>query len=119
MLCITVNALIKRASLYLQSDEREKTFLDFEMAEELDPNNPDLYLHRGQSALQKGFLPNKPSNHSLYGFEKKGGQTNYPKGLTPHMRATEILNILHSRGRRISNLHCKQTGLRPPPPGAY
>jgi len=48
---ITINALIKRASLYLQSDEKEKTFADFATAEALDPDNPDLYLHRGQVNL--------------------------------------------------------------------
>jgi len=48
---ITVNALIKRASLYLQGDDKEKTFEDFDVAEKLDPNIPDLYLHRGQMHL--------------------------------------------------------------------
>ncbi|XP_054263982.1 mitochondrial import receptor subunit TOM70-like [Macrosteles quadrilineatus] len=48
---ITVNALIKRASLYLQSNEKEKTFEDLATAERLAPNIPDLYLHRGQVNL--------------------------------------------------------------------
>lgn len=55
MFQITVNALIKRGSLYLQAYEREKSLKDFETAENLDPNNPDLYLHRGQ-VCQKLFL---------------------------------------------------------------
>lgn len=48
MFQITVNALIKRASLFLQSEQKDKCFKDFETAIALDPDNPDIYLHRGQ-----------------------------------------------------------------------
>ncbi|KAG8316726.1 hypothetical protein J6590_043262 [Homalodisca vitripennis] len=36
-----------------------------------------------------------------------------------YLRATEALNSLHSRGRRISNPRCKKTSLTPSPPGAF
>merc|ERR1712141_998948 len=42
---IRANALIKRASLYIQS------FKDFERATEIDPNNADVSHHRGQVHL--------------------------------------------------------------------
>jgi len=53
---IRVNALIKRASLYIQqckdpSKDPELSFADFEKAVELDPDNADIYHHRGQVHL--------------------------------------------------------------------
>ena len=47
------NALIKRASLYIQrcKDPQQDpllSFKDFERATEIDPNNADVYHHRGQ-----------------------------------------------------------------------
>ena len=53
---IRVNALIKRASLFIQqckdpSKDPELSFGDFARAVELDPDNADIYHHRGQVNL--------------------------------------------------------------------
>uniref|UniRef100_A0A1B0DDC5 Mitochondrial import receptor subunit TOM70 n=1 Tax=Phlebotomus papatasi TaxID=29031 RepID=A0A1B0DDC5_PHLPP len=45
---IRVNALIKRASINVQMDKMEECFEDFAAAEKIDPNNPDIFYHRGQ-----------------------------------------------------------------------
>lgn len=45
---LKVNALIKRAGLYMQLEELEKTFQDFELAAEIDPECGDIYHHRGR-----------------------------------------------------------------------
>jgi import receptor subunit TOM70 len=45
------NALTKRASLHMQTDQKEASFSDFTTAIEIDPNNPDIYHHRGQVYL--------------------------------------------------------------------
>lgn len=42
------NALIKRASLNVQSEQQQKGFEDFYAAEKLDPTNADVYHQRGQ-----------------------------------------------------------------------
>ena len=51
-----VNALIRRALLYIQqckdpSKDPELSFADFQKAVELDPDNADIYHHRGQVHL--------------------------------------------------------------------
>ena len=48
---VKVNALIKRASLYIQQckdpkRDPELSFADFSLAAELDPDNADIYHHR-------------------------------------------------------------------------
>jgi len=53
---IRANALIKRASLYIQqckdpAEDPLKAMGDFKKAEEIDPNNADIYHHRGQVNL--------------------------------------------------------------------
>ncbi|XP_046611000.1 mitochondrial import receptor subunit TOM70 [Neodiprion virginianus] len=48
---LKVNALIKRASMYMQLEDPEKCFLDFERAIEIDPKCGDIYHHRGQVNL--------------------------------------------------------------------
>jgi len=53
---LRVNALIKRASLYIQqckdpSTDPQLSFADFNRAAELDPDNADVYHHRGQVHL--------------------------------------------------------------------
>jgi len=53
---LKVNALIKRASLYIQqckdpSKDPMLSFNDFTRAVELDPDNADIYHHRGQVHL--------------------------------------------------------------------
>lgn len=51
-----VNALIKRATLYMQLEEPEKTFPDFELAVQIEPNCADIYHHRGQVQLLLGEI---------------------------------------------------------------
>jgi import receptor subunit TOM70 len=53
---LRVNALIKRASLFIQQckdpmRDPDLSFADFKRAEELDPMNTDIYHHRGQVHL--------------------------------------------------------------------
>lgn len=48
---VKVNALIKRASLYTQLENTDKCLDDFAQAAKLDPNNSDIYHHRGQVYL--------------------------------------------------------------------
>ena len=48
---VKVNALIKRASLYIQqckdpTKDPELSFADFSLAIQLDPENADIYHHR-------------------------------------------------------------------------
>lgn len=45
------NALTKRASLHMQTEQKEMSFVDFDKAIEIDPENPDVYHHRGQVFL--------------------------------------------------------------------
>lgn len=45
---LRVNALIKKASLNVQSDNADKGFEYFSEAEKLDPKNADIYHQRGQ-----------------------------------------------------------------------
>ena len=54
---VRVNALIKRASLYIQQckdpiKDPELSFGDFELAQKIDPETSDVYHHRGQ--VRKG-----------------------------------------------------------------
>lgn len=51
------NALTKRASLRMQTEQKELSFDDFEKAIEIDPENPDVYHHRGQVFLLIEQLP--------------------------------------------------------------
>ncbi|XP_066590629.1 mitochondrial import receptor subunit TOM70 isoform X1 [Prorops nasuta] len=46
-----VNALIKRATLYMQMESVEKCYNDFTAAERLNPKCTDIYHHRGQVNL--------------------------------------------------------------------
>lgn len=45
---LKVNALIKRASIRIQMDQRDECFADFEAAVQCDALNADIYYHRGQ-----------------------------------------------------------------------
>lgn len=45
---VKVNALIKRATLYMQIENSEMTFNDFELAVKTNPSYGDIYHHRGQ-----------------------------------------------------------------------
>ncbi|OWR41586.1 mitochondrial import receptor subunit TOM70 like protein [Danaus plexippus plexippus] len=48
---VRVNALIKRASLFTQLENTDRCLEDFATAAKLDPNNSDIYHHRGQVYL--------------------------------------------------------------------
>lgn len=50
---LKVNALIKRASMYIQLEASEKSFIDFDNAKNLDPECSDIYHNRGQ--VEKNF----------------------------------------------------------------
>ncbi|CRK86326.1 CLUMA_CG000014, isoform A [Clunio marinus] len=58
------NALTKRASLHMQTDEKNLSFEDFEKAIEIDPENPDIYHHRGQVYLLVEELQNAVADFS-------------------------------------------------------
>ncbi|XP_015917622.1 mitochondrial import receptor subunit TOM70 [Parasteatoda tepidariorum] len=45
---VRVNCLIKVGSLKVQQEQMEEALEDFNKAIQLDPNNADIYLHRGQ-----------------------------------------------------------------------
>ncbi len=72
---LRVNALIKRASLYIQQcKDRQKdpelSFADFGKAEDIDPDNADIYHHRGQVRLsindaQQLWLANSTFSYRL------------------------------------------------------
>ena len=48
---IRSNALIKRGSLKMQRGQQEDALADFNLAVEQDPENSDIYHHRGQVGL--------------------------------------------------------------------
>lgn len=48
---VRVNALIKRATMYMQVENPDKCFADFELAESIDVDCGDIYHHRGQVNL--------------------------------------------------------------------
>ena len=48
---VKVNAIIKRASYKLQQEQTNEAIADFAYALELDPENCDVYYHRGQVSL--------------------------------------------------------------------
>ncbi|XP_076377050.1 translocase of outer membrane 70 [Megalopta genalis] len=48
---IKVNALVKRATLYMHLEDLDKCFEDFESAIKLDPDYGDIYLHKAQANL--------------------------------------------------------------------
>jgi hypothetical protein len=48
-----VNALIKRGSILIQQEKQTDGLDDFAKAVRLDPDNPDVYHHRGHVSLQR------------------------------------------------------------------
>lgn len=58
------NALTKRASLHMQTDQKDESFADFALAIEIDPENPDIYHHRGQVYLLVDQLEDAVSDFS-------------------------------------------------------
>jgi import receptor subunit TOM70 len=49
-----VNTIIKRATLYMEKGDFERTIDQFKKAELIAPNHPDLYYHRGQVKFLTG-----------------------------------------------------------------
>lgn len=45
---LRANALIKRGSMYMQQQQPLFSTQDFNMAADIDPQNADVYHHRGQ-----------------------------------------------------------------------
>ncbi|XP_078088990.1 mitochondrial import receptor subunit TOM70 [Mustelus asterias] len=45
---LRANALIKRGSMYMQQQQSQLSTQDFNMAADIDPQNADVYHHRGQ-----------------------------------------------------------------------
>jgi len=67
---VRVNALIKRASLYIQmckdpQKDPELSLADFGLAAEIDPNNSDIFNHRGQV-----YLLLEEMNKSIVDFKR-------------------------------------------------
>lgn len=65
---IKVNALIKLGTIKVQDIGREDSFKSalecFDQAIEIDPNNPDIYLHRAQvSAILAAILLGRTFKH--------------------------------------------------------
>lgn len=58
---LRVNALIKRASIYMQLENPSDCITDFNKAVQIDPDNSDIYHHRGQvgSSMIFFFLSRK------------------------------------------------------------
>ncbi|KAF4528114.1 hypothetical protein B566_EDAN016595 [Ephemera danica] len=54
---VRVNALIKRASMYMQLEDPQRCLEDFSTAAEIDPDNSDIFHHRGQVKLLLDELP--------------------------------------------------------------
>lgn len=58
-------ALLKRASLKIQLEKQDEGMLDFKLAQELQPENPDIYHQRAQIYILLDQLP-----EALQEFEK-------------------------------------------------
>lgn len=43
-----INSLIKRALVYHQQDQVEKSIEDLKRAETIDPNSSDIFYHRAE-----------------------------------------------------------------------
>jgi Tfp pilus assembly protein PilF len=50
---VKVNALIKRGSLYMQQEKHTEGLDDFATAVRIDPDNIDVYHHRGHVSLKQ------------------------------------------------------------------
>lgn len=62
---LRATALIKRASLYIQKEEKDLGLADFDAAAKLQPDNPDIYHQRAQIYILLDQLP-----EALSEFEK-------------------------------------------------
>jgi len=45
---LIINSLIKRASVYHQQEQVEKSYEDLKRAENIDPNSSEVFHHRAQ-----------------------------------------------------------------------
>jgi import receptor subunit TOM70 len=59
----SINTLIKKATLYMEKTEVEKSVGIFEEAVTLDPNHPDVYYHRGQVRFLVGDFSGAASDY--------------------------------------------------------
>ena len=50
--------MIKRGSMQLQAENVQECVKDFDKAIELDPDNSDIYHHRGQVSAISAFFEN-------------------------------------------------------------
>ena len=109
---VRVNALIKRASLFIQqckdpSKDPELSFADFSAALELDPDNADIYHHRGQvGCLLLAILLSIISNVSPSGPPADRRDEQGDSGLQPRRQSAAQL----PRGPRPEALHRLQSG---------
>jgi len=53
-----INSLIKRASVYHQQEQVDKSFEDFKQAEKIDPNCSEIFHHRAQVIILEIHLKN-------------------------------------------------------------
>ena len=54
---LRANALIKRGSMYMQQQQPALSTQVFNMAADIDPQNADVYHHRGQVRIIRDFCP--------------------------------------------------------------
>lgn len=59
----SINTIIKKATLYMEKTEVEKSVGVFEEAVNLDPNHPDVYYHRGQVRFLVGDFSGAASDY--------------------------------------------------------
>ncbi|KAG5348384.1 TOM70 protein, partial [Acromyrmex charruanus] len=62
---VKINALLKKARLYLELDDLNMAFINFELAISINPHYSDIYYHRGQVYMHMGEL-----NKAKHDFEK-------------------------------------------------
>lgn len=104
---IKVNALIKRASLFIQQckdpqKDPELSFADFAQAAEIDPENADIYHHRGQVHLLTDQM-----NKAMVDFNKAvtinpGFPVAYAQKLFTDYRAATMIGDSHKISQVIT-----------------
>ncbi|KAB7498288.1 Mitochondrial import receptor subunit TOM70 [Armadillidium nasatum] len=77
---IKVNALIKRGTIYMHTDNLSSCLQDFRNAREMDPTNSDVYHHLGQIYLLVGNMDGATDNFNLaVKAQYKLSNCNYPE----------------------------------------
>jgi import receptor subunit TOM70 len=61
----SVNTMIKRATLFMERGEIEKTIEQFAKGEKANPTNPDLFYHRGQVRFLTGDFQGAVEDYSV------------------------------------------------------